>query len=570
MKKKVFVTIVSLLIVVSASYLIFVNIGESPKISGKIVYYPPQTINCNDTALINIWGSIFNEDSSNIKFNAISTLEECTAIAYKNESTDTRILMLGRYNYPSKNGIGIIALRANLSQNYINSLSTNLSSFAFTELLDILNRTNNNVLDRTINTINIAIFESSLTFKIQPTNFALESGKYTFRELINQNIGDYYYTALTQVQIYSNSSMNLFSFNEEYMLLNCTPIWRQINASCRAGESFISSYNDINRCNIAPNSTYANKTYDCDFDGNGIIGNKSDIKRRNLDIDIYINGTNALNSHNFTNKTYSTEIKEGNTTRIIFVYNFSNPLNLKNISIEKQPSSSNFSYLIVSGLDTQKIIFLNKINPYSSQVCIKNAHIDNILELSNNCNQIGEKIIECPGQNSSFSCQIVNNMFVISGLTSSAAREMLPIVIQPPACISNWSCTNWNSCASSTQSRTCTDINNCNSSNNQLVYSQTCTTPCVSAWQCNNWTACTKNNTQTRLCTDENNCTNKTNKPPISQACKYSGNENIGKALILIIVIFLVIAVAFVVYYIIRNLMILTDDDFPMEKTIYS
>jgi len=263
MKKKVFVAIALLLVVASAFYLIFINAEKSLQISGKAIYSPPQIMDCNDLALLNIWNSIFMEDASNINFNINSTAEECTAIAYKNKSTDTYILMLGKYRYPSSNGLGIIALRANLTKGYINSLNASLSSFVFTELKDIVSRT--------INTADNAVSESSSTFKIQSANLTFESDRYTFRELINQNISDYYYTALTQIRIHSNSSMNFFSFNEEYMLMNCTPLWQQINSSCRTDESFISRYNDANRCDIGPNSNYANKTFDCDFDGNGII-----------------------------------------------------------------------------------------------------------------------------------------------------------------------------------------------------------------------------------------------------------------------------------------------------------
>ncbi len=54
---------------------------------------------------------------------------------------------------------------------------------------------------------------------------------------------------------------------------------------------------------------------------------------------------------------------------------------------------------------------------------------------------------------------------------------------------------------------------------------------CKPNWQCSDWSSCTPSGTQTRACTDFNNCKVTTNKPVESQRCNYvAPAEVIGKA----------------------------------------
>ena len=52
--------------------------------------------------------------------------------------------------------------------------------------------------------------------------------------------------------------------------------------------------------------------------------------------------------------------------------------------------------------------------------------------------------------------------------------KVVPVV---PPCTPSWQCTTWNACSNSTQVRTCTDSNNCNTTNGEPTLSQSCTMP---------------------------------------------------------------------------------------------
>jgi hypothetical protein len=123
-------------------------------------------------------------------------------------------------------------------------------------------------------------------------------------------------------------------------------------------------------------------------------------------------------------------------------------------------------------------------------------------------------------------------------------------------CTENWECTPWSSwseCSENiqTRTRTCTDLNDCNTTLNkpQETESQSCETECIESWQCTEWVSwsewqeCQENNTQirirTRACYDENNCGTTEFKPnetdtesrecdyvPTQQKPEYTAHEN--------------------------------------------
>ena len=97
-------------------------------------------------------------------------------------------------------------------------------------------------------------------------------------------------------------------------------------------------------------------------------------------------------------------------------------------------------------------------------------------------------------------------------------------------CIENWICGNWSECVNGTQTRNCTDINNCNTTLNKPPVIRECnstdniTQNCTENWNCTEWSECI-NGTQTRNCTDLNNCGTTLNKPPEIQECNATGNQ---------------------------------------------
>ncbi len=87
-------------------------------------------------------------------------------------------------------------------------------------------------------------------------------------------------------------------------------------------------------------------------------------------------------------------------------------------------------------------------------------------------------------------------------------------------CTENWSCTNWSDCVNENQTRICTDINDCNTTDEKPEESQSCTTgECMENWSCTKWSNCI-NYTQTRTCTDLNSCGATDEKPKEIKKCK--------------------------------------------------
>lgn len=86
------------------------------------------------------------------------------------------------------------------------------------------------------------------------------------------------------------------------------------------------------------------------------------------------------------------------------------------------------------------------------------------------------------------------------------------------SCSESWTCGAWAPCTNETQTRVCTETNNCGTETNKPITSQNCTGNCVEDWTCGAWTTCT-NGTQTRICTDKSNCQTTLQKPLEQQEC---------------------------------------------------
>lgn len=100
-------------------------------------------------------------------------------------------------------------------------------------------------------------------------------------------------------------------------------------------------------------------------------------------------------------------------------------------------------------------------------------------------------------------------------------------------CNESWNCSPWSECINSSQSRTCADLNGCNTTFNKPVENQSCIVGgCTENWACSYWSACI-NNQQTRQCVDHNSCNTTINKPSETQSCNSlppagGGNQGSG------------------------------------------
>lgn len=215
----------------------------------------------------------------------------------------------------------------------------------------------------------------------------------------------------------------------------CAPNWVPINTSCRLDDTLIEWYNDTNSCfertnfssyNFAPQ----NNTYYCDYDDNGIISDISKINTTLQNMSISIGNFTNL-SKTFTG-TETVEFKEGNETLVVFDFNFSqHKLNLANLTIDTQSENATKGSLIISGLRLAKggtkTVYIDDLDESVDKVCIKDAEIVIIDEISASCDGENEFLINCDSVVSNgYNCTDLGDKYKITGLNHSGVVEYTP------------------------------------------------------------------------------------------------------------------------------------------------
>ncbi|MFH1311476.1 MAG: C1 family peptidase [Nanoarchaeota archaeon] len=201
----------------------------------------------------------------------------------------------------------------------------------------------------------------------------------------------------------------------------CTPNWKA-NSVCKPDDSLTVWYNDSNVCfsktglssDLQGKPDNQTSSFSCDFDKDGFIGDLTNV--------------NSLINLSLGNLNGTIIFKEENRT--LFEFNSSNvTINFANLFIEKQPTNNSFAYLIINGLDLTsqnktKIAYINKILN-GTGICIKDAEITSITEVSASCTGSNEFWLRCPGINGAYSCNLTENntVYQISGLKHSGVKE---------------------------------------------------------------------------------------------------------------------------------------------------
>jgi len=93
------------------------------------------------------------------------------------------------------------------------------------------------------------------------------------------------------------------------------------------------------------------------------------------------------------------------------------------------------------------------------------------------------------------------------------------------SCIENWQCSSWNECTTGTQTKTCTDLNNCGTFENKPIETQSCEL-CQEEWNCQ-WTECSDKDKSSYPydCIDNNDCKTSNSKPSNSIPCDQRPKE---------------------------------------------
>lgn len=183
----------------------------------------------------------------------------------------------------------------------------------------------------------------------------------------------------------------------EYQNLSCdfcTPAWIKVE-----GTNYF-WFNDSNNCYIQTNLS-------------------SDLLNRPASVQL-----------NFTeNKTFF--LDNATEEKLLEInFNFSKySENLSNLSILKEDNESIYAYTIIRGLNLsinetfQKIVYMNKVID-SGLICIKDAELENISEISIYCNSSNETLFTaCPQTQGNYSCEVENERYKIRGLSYSGVKE---------------------------------------------------------------------------------------------------------------------------------------------------
>lgn len=545
-----------IVLVIIAILLLFLIIFRL-SFTGKAVFNPVVPTSCSDTAIKTSWDSIFYELSDGITIIVYNTSffidGQCAAyFAYKIAGDKVSVMM--RWGEPAgpggANGYStlIYAWQGNFTQSYKNAL-INISNWSDindkTPLQSDLNFFSTYVQQRASTlTAQDANTTLSSIFKDYPGNLVLDTLYGDQAYSYQNNFSNSSHSILTKGKISLNHTYSELSYGKESLTpsTSCIPSWTAHNTTCQANDRLVTYFTDSHSCN----QNHENLTFHCDANNNGIIGNVSDLNSSDS-LSLYINTTLANSSTNYTGRMNTlVEIKQDSNVIVEFLWNFSQPLDLDNMYIEKQSSSASRGYLLVKGIYTSKNVFVNRISS-STRICVKNSEASSIASLTENCTGAAEIYLNCPGTIGGISCYLSGGYFRIEGLTNSAVKEM-----QQFNCTPNWNCTNWTSCLNSSQSQNCTDLNSCNSSMLKKTSTRACVPPappCTPSWNCTNWTKCSKGN-QTRVCTDKNNCRVNTGKPLTKQSCEVKSNFIL---IVIAAIVILLIAATLIAIIIILN-----------------
>ncbi len=547
-------------IIVAIAFAIVLSYFLIGNPTGQAIFEPDTPQNCTDSNITAIWDSIFNEPFSgttSIVFDDLPETEYCdNYMALKLINDEELFLLRGKELYSGKE---INAIHGNFSSNYINDVGL-VDGFELTEahvsdLFTIENLISNSSTIRDIGTAEMAKNNFSDIFKIS-------TGTWTFISEINiYNHSEYGADAEGFSLISKEKLVEGYLYKERGI---CIPVWIEKSTACNVSDLQTKYYDDNNNCNN--DSTYpGNETARCDYDSNNVIGSTSSADTTRVSMEVKIEDTALSDSTTYSGEKNIT-ILDDDEPIIEFKWDFdSELLNLYEVQIIKQPSSSDFGYLIVEGINATKTLKVDKVDSNSNSICIKDSSVSNINSISDDCDGSNEYLISCPGSSDGYTCSVSSGQFVVSGLNHSAIKEVTDDnATATTNCTPDWNCSSWSTCSNETRTRTCTDDNSCGNNTGKPIESESCettntTTTCFPDWDCTEWspTECPASATQTRTCTDQNSCGISSGKPLESSSCtpptSNEDDEGGSSVLFFIILIMIIGIIGFLAFWFLRK-----------------
>jgi len=527
------------------------------KFTGNAVSPITTPADCSQQQIEILWSSIFKESSVGILFNNSFGYEKCVFAALKRSGSEVYFLNYADSPLGFSKTKVISASHGNFTIEYANLLESQFATnYSFIEnsinnikeggstLANLTARGISSLeqaeisFNRTYKNLNFPGFKSFSAFNNLNTSYAEFDGNDTSLNIsfasnadvvVNYSYETYYFSSVN----ISNSA--------------CTPNWTRQETSCLSNETKIIFYNDTNNCGSGvgrPNTT----NIFCDYDMNGIVGDATSLDQ-DYSLSVYIAGSQLNNSINYSMNVSSqqVQIKKNGTTIIIFNHNFSSsPINFKNLTIKLNGASSSFGYIIINGINEDKSVYFDKKNSSSNQICIKDEVISSISNISADCNDRDEYLINCPGASDGYNCSINNSTFYVTGLEHSAVKEFTSTI-----CLTNWSCSAWSNCTNLVRNRTCTDTSNCSTTVGRPSLSESCTpadiitSTCSPMWTCTDWSPekCSADENQTRTCTDTKKCNTSSGKPKETQVCENPTNFSFWWLVALIATVFVALLI---------------------------
>ncbi len=177
---------------------------------------------------------------------------------------------------------------------------------------------------------------------------------------------------------------------------------------------------------------------------------------------------------------------------------------------------TNYVVEFITASDTSATITLNGI---TKEISPEQGGTINYVAQSNNVEGLQIILVEADEQPVEPMLEANLTFYYEKSLSITADLE------ENETCIEDWTCTTWSSCINNQQTRTCTDSNNCETTNDKPSVSQDCeSNACVENWFCGPWEDCI-DGLMIRTCTDSNECGTTINKPTISKTCELNNSE---------------------------------------------
>ncbi|MBD3247281.1 hypothetical protein GF378_01530 [Candidatus Pacearchaeota archaeon] len=536
--------------------LFSIYIYERP-ITGETVFEPDTPENCTQTDVGVVWDTIFDISSSGITILNSSEGNGCGEYIAHKIIDDKELFIIKSEDSipPNVHSKNVEAVHGNFSSDQINiikdltdenvsSFYIDVSSFAFTAS----NRQKNITNTTTADSIYYSYFAISQDSDEWENGTDLDDEYYVTDE--SDTVGDDNNEEIKA--ILKNKTMEIFIFEK---ITDCTPNWTLQTTPCKEDETQIEHYIDENNCGDLSSIPDENKTIHCDYDGNNLIGNQSEINAPGIDLSVEVDDED-LNESKMYIGDRKIEIYDDTERLVKFDWDFTDEaFDFKKVKIEIQDSGSDFGYIIVEGINEEKEVRLDKISNDSEAVCIKDSSsVDSISEISDDCLESNEEYVICPGESDDgeYICAVNSerDKLIVSGLSHSGVKEYVENDTgayedaEEDECTPDWTCTNWSECSNGMKYRTCTDSNMCGSTQEKPEEEETCTVSqvCTPDWVCTDWQPgeCPTSGEQTRTCTDENNCPNAGSKPRETRTCEPEGGS--GIFIIIMILIFLGLA----------------------------